>query len=54
MIIDGTVAVVVGGARGVGKDYARQLLEKKAKVNISYGNTLSNELCLKLKHAYII
>ena len=32
MRVSGCVAVVIGGARGVGKDFVQQLLSKGAKV----------------------
>ena len=36
MIIEGKTALVIGGARGVGKEYVRHLLEKGAKVRCVY------------------
>ena len=42
MKLEGTTAVVLGGARGIGKAYTRALLEKKCKV---IGNILLFILC---------
>ena len=34
MKVDGSVAIVTGGARGIGRGYVEALLEKGAKVGI--------------------
>ena len=48
MLINGKMAVVIGGARGLGKDFVKQLLENGAKVR-TYRTFSSTITCYAIK-----